>query len=194
MKVRDLKKDNFINYLCDSLEIKEGKQEIELGFYLLHGNKKLNSKVEEVLKNGGESEIIVNALMGVYGNKWKTLLELNKERINLDDYNLVTTEKVEDSNNSLSVRSDNNKSDNQNYVGSFDSSDLIEDSKVTSYNNNESKNSSNNERNKVVTREVKGNRENRLDNYFKVLKNLNMVTFNDIIFKDITDTITVLIY
>lgn len=203
LKVKDLKVDGkgifyYINEIkpLPFTEIIPVKS-LDLGFQMLHGEKILSPFVKDRL--GGEindnsmidlAEIIVS----MFGSKWDKMISLYENELNLDTYRMIKTEQVDETGEYSSMRTDESSSERENLVSAFDSEDLSNEGKEIISGNTNYTDTGNRSNLKKITKEVKGNINNRLNDFAKIVNILKTNLINDIIYLDVVRLIGLSIY
>lgn len=203
LKVKDLKVDDkgifyYINEIkpLPFTEIIPVKS-LDLGFQMLHGEKILSPFVKDRL--GGEinentmidlAEIIVS----MFGSKWDKMISLYENELNLDTYKMTTTEQIDETGDYSNTRTDESSSERENLVSAFDTENLSNEGKEITTGTTNYTDTGNKSNLKNITKEVKGNINNRLDDLVKVTDILKNNLINDIIYLDIVRLIGLSIY
>lgn len=203
LKVKDLQRDDkgifyYIN-VNKPLPFKGliHHSDLDLGFYMLHGEKLLSPFVKDMfergLSNGRMIELsrIINLM---FHSKWETMFSLYEEELNLDTYRLETTEKVVETGERSSTRDDETLSNRKNLVSSFDN-EVLQDKDNEVYDSNyKTVDTGNTNHNSDLTKIVKGNINNRLTDVTKIIRLLQDDLINDIIYMDVVQLIALSIY
>lgn len=203
LKVKDLKVDDkgifyYINQIkpLPFTEIIPVKS-LDLGFQMLHGEKILSPFVKDRL--GGEinenmmidlAEIIVS----MFGSKWDKMISLYENELNLDTYKMTTTEQIDETGDYSNTRTDESSSERENLVSAFDTENLSNEGKEITTGTTNYTDTGNKSNLKNITKEVKGNINNRLDDLVKVTDILKNNLINDIIYLDVVRLIGLSIY
>ena len=203
LKVKDLKVDDkgifyYINQIkplpfTDIIPVRS----LDLGFQMLHGEKILSPFVKDRL--GGEinentmidlAEIIVS----MFGSKWDKMISLYENELNLDTYKMTTTEQIDETGDYSNTRTDESSSERENLVSAFDTENLSNEGKEITTGTTNYTDTGNRSNLKNITKEVKGNINNRLDDLIKVTDILKSNLINDIIYLDVVRLIGLSIY
>lgn len=203
LKVKDLKVDDkgifyYINEVkpfpfINLIPVKS----LDLGFQMLHGEKRLSPFVIDRLGskiNDDTMKDLAKIIVSMFGSKWETIISMYEKDLNLDTYKLTTIERVDESGEISNIRTDKSSSERENLISAFNSEDFsnegkeinIEDSNITD------KGTRNNLKN--VTKEVRGNVNNKLDDFTKIVNILKTNVINDIIYLDVIRLIGLSIY
>lgn len=202
LKVKDLKVDGkgifyYINQI-NPLPFTEiiPVRSLDLGFQMLHGEKRLSPFVIDRLGdiNDDTMKELAKIIVLMFGSKWNKMFSLYEKELNLDTYKLTTTEQVDESGSYTNERADKSSSERENLVSAFNSEDFSNEGKEINIENSNitDKGSTNNLKN--VTKEVKGNINNRLDDFMKIVNILKTNLINDIIYLDVIRLIGLSIY
>ncbi len=203
LKVKDLKVDDkgifyYINEIkpfpfTEIIPVRS----LDLGFQMLHGEKILSPFVKDRL--GGEinentmidlAEIIVS----MFGSKWDTIISLYENELNLDTYKMITTEQVDETGDYSNIRTDESSSERENLVSAFDTENLSNEGKEITTGTTNYTDTGNRSNLKNITKEVKGNINNKLDDLIKVVDILKNNLINDIIYIDVVQLVGLSIY
>ena len=203
LKVKDLKVDDkgifyYINQI-KPLPFTEiiPVRSLDLGFQMLHGEKILSPFVKDRL--GGEinensmidlAEIIVS----MFGSKWDKMISLYENELNLDTYKMTTTEQIDETGDYSNTRTDESSSERENLVSAFDTENLSNEGKEITTGTTNYTDTGNRSNLKNITKEVKGNINNRLDDLIKVTDILKNNLINDIIYIDVVQLVGLSIY
>lgn len=203
LKVKDLKVDDkgifyYINEIkpLPFTEIIPVKS-LDLGFQMLHGEKILSPFVKDRL--GGEiNENTMNDLaeiiVSMFGSKWDKMISLYENELNLDTYKMTTTEQIDETGDYSNTRTDESSSERENLVSAFDTENLSNEGKEITTGTTNYTDTGNKSNLKNITKEVKGNINNRLDDLVKVTDILKNNLINDIIYLDVVRLIGLSIY
>lgn len=203
LKVKDLKVDDkgifyYINQInpLPFTEIIPVKS-LDLGFQMLHGEKMLSPFVKDRL--GGEinentMKDLAEIIVSMFGSKWDKMISLYENELNLDTYKMTTTEQVDETGTYSNERSNENSSERENLVSAFDSEDLSNEGKEIISGTTNYTDTGNRTNLKNITKEVKGNINNRLNDFAKIVNILKTNLINDIIYLDIVRLIGLSIY
>lgn len=202
LRVRDLHVDNkglfyYINEINpDILPIELDINTLDLGFQMLHGNKKLIPFIENMYNDDLEStlQFLATMIISSYGDKWIKLINIYKEELNADTYKLETTEQVDETGNISSTKEDVSESERVNKVSAYDVEDYSNDGMETKIDNNTAIDSGTSSNLKNVTKTVKGSIGNRLNDIMKIQEMLQSNVINDIIYTDVSSLVGLKIY
>lgn len=203
LKVKDLKVDNKgIFYYIN--EIKPlpftniiNVQTLDLGFEMLHGQKVLSPFVKDRFNTEVKEDTMIDLaeiIVSMFGDKWEIMISLYEEELNLDTYKMTTTEQVDETGESSNIRTDESSSERENLVSAFDTENLSNEGKEINTDNSRFTDTGNRTNLKNITKEVKGNINNRLDDLTKVTDILKNNLINDIIYIDIVRLVGLSIY
>lgn len=203
LKVKDLKVDNKgIFYYIN--EIKPlpftniiNVQTLDLGFEMLHGQKVLSPFVKDRFNTEVKEDTMLDLaeiIVSMFGDKWEIMFSLYEEELNLDTYKMTTTEQVDETGESSNIRTDESSSERENLVSAFDTENLSNEGKEINTDNSRFTDTGNRTNLKNITKEVKGNINNRLDDLTKVTDILKNNLINDIIYIDIVRLVGLSIY
>lgn len=203
LRVKDLKVDDkgifhYINEIkpfpfTELITVKS----IDLGFQMLHGEKRLSPFVVDRLGdniNDDAMRELAEIIVTMFGNKWDTIISLYEEELNLDTYKLTTIEQVDETGETSNIRTDKSSSERENLVSAFNSEDFSNEGKEINIEDSNITDTGTRSNLKNVTKEVKGNINNRLDDFTKIVNILKTNVINDIIYLDVIRLIGLSIY
>ena len=203
LRVKDLKVDDkgmfhYINEIkpfpfTELIPIKS----IDLGFQMLHGEKRLSPFVIDRLGgdiNDNTMKELAEIIISMFGNKWDTIISLYENELDLDTYKLTTIEQVDETGENSNIRTDKSSSERENLVSAFNSEDFSNEGKEINIENSNITDTGTRSNLKNVTKEVKGNINNRLDDFTKIVNILKTNVINDIIYLDVIKLIGLSIY
>lgn len=203
LRVKDLKVDDkgifhYINEIkpfpfTELIPVKS----IDLGFQMLHGEKRLSPFVIDRLGGNIDDDAmreLAEIIVSMFGNKWDTIISLYEEELNLDTYKLTTIEQVDETGEISNIRTDKSSSERENLVSAFNSEDFSNEGKEINIEDSNITDTGTRSNLKNVTKEVKGNINNRLDDFTKIVNILKTNVINDIIYLDVIRLIGLSIY
>ena len=203
LRVKDLKVDDkgifhYINEIkpfpfTELIPIKS----IDLGFQMLHGEKRLSPFVIDRLGgdiNDNTMKELAEIIISMFGNKWDTIISLYENELDLDTYKLTTIEQVDETGEVSNIRTDKSSSERENLVSAFNSEDFSNEGKEINIEDSNITDTGTRSNLKNVTKEVKGNINNRLDDFTKIVNILKTNVINDIIYLDVIRLIGLSIY
>lgn len=203
LRVKDLKVDDkgifhYINEIkpfpfTELIPIKS----IDLGFQMLHGEKRLSPFVIDRLGgdiNDNTMKELAEIIISMFGNKWDTIISLYENELDLDTYKLTTIEQVDETGEISNIRTDKSSSERENLVSAFNSEDFSNEGKEINIEDSNITDTGTRSNLKNVTKEVKGNINNRLDDFTKIVNILKTNVINDIIYLDVIRLIGLSIY
>lgn len=202
MRLKDLKHENkgifyYVNEIKplpfnELIEI----ETIDLGFQMIHGNRIISPFVKNIYKDNAEETLIELAkiIVSMFSNKWEKTFNVIENDLQLETYNLETTESVDETGNRSSTREDISENERLNLITTFDSEDYSNDDKEINTGNLNVTDTGSTEHNKQVTRTVKGNTSNRLSDVNRYINILQKNLINDIIYTDVSKLIGLSIY
>lgn len=203
LKVKDLKVDDkgifyYINEIkpfpfTEIIPIRR----LDLGFQMLHGEKILSPFVKDRLRGGineNTMKDLAEIIVSMFGSKWDKMISLYENELNLDTYKMTTTEQIDETGTYSNERSDESSSERENLVSAFDSEDLSNEGKEIISGTTNYTDTGNKTNLKNITKEVKGNINNRLDDFAKIVNILKTNVINDIIYLDVIRLIGLSIY
>lgn len=202
LKVKDLKVDNkglfhYIHEINPTLfPVELDIDTLDLGFQMLHGNRILTPFVKNMYNDDLEStlQFLATMIVSSYGKKWEKLIDIYESELNADTYKLETTEQVDESGNISSTKEDILESERVNKVSAYDVEDYSNDGMETKIDNNTATDTGTSSNLKNVTRVVKGNIGNRLNDVQKIQVMLQSNVINDIIYTDVSGLVGLKIY
>mgnify|MGYP001178159694 FL=1 len=203
LRVKDLKVDDkgifhYINEIkpfpfTELIPVKS----IDLGFQMLHGEKRLSPFVIDRLGgdiNDNTMKELAKIIVSMFGNKWDTIISLYEKELNLDTYKLTTIEQVDETGEVSNIRTDKSSSERENLISAFNSEDFSNEGKEINIEDSNITDTGTKSNLKNVTKEVKGNINNRLDDFTKIVNILKTNVINDIIYLDVIRLIGLSIY
>ena len=203
LRVKDLKVDDkgifhYINEIkpfpfTELIPIKS----IDLGFQMLHGEKRLSPFVIDRLGGDIDDDAmreLAEIIISMFGNKWDTIISLYENELDLDTYKLTTIEQVDETGEISNIRTDKSSSERENLVSAFNSEDFSNEGKEINIEDSNITDTGTRSNLKNVTKEVKGNINNRLDDFTKIVNILKTNVINDIIYLDVIRLIGLSIY
>ena len=203
LRVKDLKVDDkgifhYINEIkpfpfTELIPVKS----IDLGFQMLHGEKRLSPFVIDRLGgdiNDNTMKELAEIIISMFGNKWDTIISLYENELDLDTYKLTTIEQVDETGEISNIRTDKSSSERENLVSAFNSEDFSNEGKEINIEDSNITDTGTRSNLKNVTKEVKGNINNRLDDFTKIVNILKTNVINDIIYLDVIRLIGLSIY
>lgn len=203
LKVKDLKVDDkgifyYINEIkpfpfTELISVKS----LDLGFQMLHGEKRLSPFVIDRLGgdiNDATMNELAEIIVSMFGSKWEKIISMYEEELNLDTYKLTTIEQVDETGEISNIRTDKSSSERENLVSAFNSEDFSNEGKEINIENSNITDTGTKSNLKNVTKEVKGNVNNRLDDFMKIVNILKINVINDIIYSDVIRLIGLSIY
>lgn len=203
LKVKDLKVDDkgifyYINEI-EPLPFTEliPVESLDLGFQMLHGEKLLSPFIKERFGGDIKEDAMIDlakVIVSLFGYKWETIISLYEKELNLDTYKMTTTEQVDETGENSNVRTDESSSERENLVSAFDTENLSNEGKEINSGNSSITDTGNRSNLKNITREVKGNINNRLHDLTKVIDILNNNLINGIIYVDVVQLVGLSIY
>lgn len=203
LKVKDLKvNDKGIFYYINEIKPLPFTEVIpvrslDLGFQMLHGEKILSPFVIDRLGgviNDNTMVDLAEIIVSMFGIKWETMISLYEKELNLDTYKMITTEQVDETGKNSNARTDESSSERENLVSAFDTENLSNEGKEITTGNTNYTDTGNRTNSKNITKEVKGNINNRLDDLTKVIDILKNNLINDIIYIDVVRLVGLSIY
>lgn len=203
LRVKDLKVDDkgifhYINEIkpfpfTELIPVKS----IDLGFQMLHGEKMLSPFVIDRLGgdiNDATMNELAEIIISMFGSKWEKIISLYEEELNLDTYKLTTIEQVDETGETSNIRADKRSSERENLISAFDTEDFSNEGKEINIEDSNITDTGTRSNLKNVTKEVKGNVNNRLDDFTKIVNILKTNVINDIIYLDVIRLIGLSIY
>lgn len=203
LKVKDLKVDDkgifyYINEIkpfpfTEVIPVKS----LDLGFQMLHGEKILSPFVIDRLGgdiNDNTMNELAKIIVSMFGSKWEKMISLYENELNLDTYKMTTTEQVDETGENSNTRTDESSSERENLVSAFDTENLSNEGKEINSGSSNITDTGNRTNSKNITKEVKGNNNNRLDDLTKVIDILKNNLINDIIYIDVIRLVGLSIY
>ena len=198
LKVKDLKVDDkglfyYINEVkplpfTELITVKS----LDLGFQMLHGDKVLSPFVKSRFRDDIKENTMIDLaeiIVSMFGDKWEMISSLYENELNLDSYKMTTTEQVDETGENSNIRTDENSSERENLVSAFDTENLSNEGKEINSGNSSVTDTGNRTNLKNITKEVKGNINNRLHDLTKVTEILNNNLVNDIIYIDVVQLV-----
>lgn len=170
---------------------------LDVMFISLHGGRDVSVLVNNIVGEEpipDKMEMLAAVVLGLNGAKWEKLFEVMTENIPLETFIMTTTETIDDVGGSKSnIINENTNSDTTKVTG-YNSPDYVDGEKSDRTASDTSTNTATNtnQRQKVST--VSGNKDNLIDDRFKMIKYLNNNLIYDIIFIDISTLLGTLIY
>ena len=203
LKVYDLYKDGkgIFHYINEIEELPFGDnvnvQNIDLTFMTLYGNRNLSTPISRVIGDDITSEKlqqVASMIYGMYFDKWSNLFDVYSERVDLDSYVSVTTEKVlEDGTSSLEVTQEGNTTHTSNVSG-YNTEDWSNKDMDTQSNTDNTMNAGVNTNKQERERETRGSLGNRLDDRRKAYDILRGEVINDIVYRDVIQLVGTLMF
>lgn len=203
LRVKDLKVDDkgifyYINQI-KPLPFTEiiSVRSLDLGFQMLHGEKILSPFVKDRLGGEINENIMIDLaeiIVSMFGSKWDTMILLYENELNLDTYKMTTTEQIDERGDYSNIRTDKSSSERENLVSAFNSEDFSNEGKEINIEDTNITDTGSRSNLKNVTKEVKGNINNRLDDFTKIVNILKTNVINDIIYLDVIRLIGLSIY
>lgn len=203
MQVKDLYIDgrgifyymNEVNPLIFSVTMDIGT--MDLAFISIHGIREISSLANTILNNEitpERMESLAKVILGLNIDKWENLFNVMTADLPLETYNMITTEVIDDIGESSSNMTTENTDINSNRVTGYNTPDYVDNEQDEKTSSDITTNESSNTNKKQITKEVKGNQNNLIDDRLKAIKYLNNDLIYDIIFVDVSTLVGTLIY
>ena len=202
LRVKDMKVDgegifHFINNIDDTLFEGLDIDIIELGFQLKHGNRLISPFMKDTFKVDDKNtsfDNLAKIIITMYGSKWKKMIEFYSKDLELESYNLNTKETDNIIDSRTNVRTDVTENERTDKKSGFDSETLVDDLKEIANSNLDSTDTTESNVERIRDKQVSGNISNKLDDSMKYLKLLQNTVLNDIIYRDVSELVSLLIY
>jgi len=171
---------------------------VDLLFISLHGSREVSTTVQNIV---GDEEVtednlkaVASMLHGLYFKKWVNLYNIYARELELETYNLTTTETIDDDGKTSSDTNDSTTTTRQTGVAGYNSEDFANDEEESLKDEatGERTGTSQNERTRET--QVKGNTDNLIDDRNKAINALKYNLLQDTIFKDVNQFVGTLIY
>lgn len=171
---------------------------MDISFIGLYGERRISPFIKSIVKdreiNVDVLQEISNVIMGLFYNKWEKLYNVFIQDVELETYNLKTTETITDDGTG-SYESTNKTSDTDTTgVTGYNTDDYVPDDKQEKERNETIKNITNNTNTREKITETKGNINNSIDDRFKIIEYLKNNLIYDIIFPDVGQLVGLQIY
>ena len=202
LRVKDMKVDgegifHFIDNIDATLFEFLDIDIIELGFQLRHGNRLISPFMKDTFKVDDKHtsfDNLAKIIVTMYGSKWKKMIEFYSKDLELETYNLNTKETDNIIDSRSNVRTDVTENERTDKKSGFDSETLVDDLKEIANSNLDSTDTTESNVERIRDKQVSGNISNKLDDSMKYLKLLQNTVLNDIIYQDVSELISLLIY
>lgn len=202
LKIRDLTVEGrgifyYVNQLEPITEIIDADI-LDLGFQMLHGNKKLspfiNAKIINNVVTETTLEDIAKVIVMMFSSKWNKSIKLYFEEMGVDSFKRIITEDITDTGVDVSTRLDTSETEREEQKASFDSDLYSNEGKETNTSNLNSTDEI--ERSKLLTRNKTetGSATNRLSDIRNYKNLLQEDVINDIVYIDVSRLIGLSIY
>lgn len=170
---------------------------VDITFITFYGGRTLSKPISNIVKGEVTAEKlqqIATLIYGMYYSKWSNLFDIYNEKLSLDTYVMTTTENVSDDGETNVNTTYDNSSTNTNTVTGYNSEEWADATKDTNERKDTSVNTGTKTNIKDRTLNVKGSKENRIDDRINAVDTLNREVFNEIIYKDVVRLVGQLIY
>lgn len=170
---------------------------LDVGFEMRHGEKPVTRFVLSRIEGEITAELmteIAEVLVYMYGEKWETIISMYLNDIDLDTYNMTTTESIDETSNRSNTREDLTESERENLTSAYNVEDFSNEGKEIQTGSLNVTDTGTGESVKQVTRNVKGSMSNKLKDIRYIRGLLHTNVLNDIIYLDVSQMIGVLIY
>lgn len=199
LKVKDLKCEGkgLFHYINLEVDLIPDNDILDMGFYLLHGEKLLNPFIKDKIKDGVTDDVMKmlgNIINNLYSEKWKKIIDLYKNELDIETYKLTTTELIDEIGKNENTSTNTSSNERERKVAAFDEDGFSDDNKETNKGNTNIKNVGDSTKNKTVTRNVSGNLKNKLDDIEKIKQILKENVIYDIIYIDVSQLVGLQIY
>lgn len=166
-------------------------------FYAMNGRKETSVIVDDIV----DGVVTIDNMLTLaeiismqYHDKWDRLYQVFIDDLPIDTYKLTTTETLtgSDTTNSTTDRSVNSSDDNK--VTGYDSDLFVDDTQQSRTETDNTTNTDTKNKNQTITKEVKGNINNKVVDMNQLVRYLKNNLIYDIIFTDVKQVISSLIY
>ena len=143
---------------------------LEMGFYMRHGEKLVTPYVLDIYNSDDKEHgfiMLGKVINAMYRSKWEKTLTHYFNDLDVETYKLITTETSDIKDTRTSTREDISDSERKGFKSGFDSDDMVDDDKEITTGNLNVTDTGESDQVKEVTREVKGNISNKLDDSLK---------------------------
>lgn len=171
---------------------------IDISFIGLYGERQISPFIKSIVK-GREIDAdilqeISDVIIGLFYNKWENLYNIFIQDVELETYNLKTTETItDDGTGSYETTNQTSDTDTTGVTG-YNTDDYVPDDKQEKERNETITNTSTNENIREKITETKGNINNSINDRFKIIEYLKSNLIYDIIFTDIGQLVGLQIY
>lgn len=199
LKVKDLKYEGkgIFHYIDLNNPLLPDNNILDMGFYLLHGEKLLSPFIKDKIKDGVTDEVmneiglIINSL---FSDKWEKMIDIYKNEIDIETYKLTTTELIDEIGKNENTHTNDSSSERENQVSAFDVEEFSNDGKEINTSTVSIKDVGDSTKNKTVTRNVSGTLHNKLLDIQRIKELLQENVICDMIYIDVSQLVGLQIY
>ena len=171
---------------------------MDISFIGLYGERRISPFIKSIVKDreidADVLQEIGDVVIGLFYNKWENLYNVFIQDVELETYNLKTTETItDDGTGSYETINQTSDTDTTGVTG-YNTDDYVPDDKQEKERNETITNISNNTNTREKITETKGNINNSINDRIKIIEYLKNNLIYDIIFVDIGQLVGLQIY